>query len=315
MQAPAVLDARAEAVYPGIRVAGIALLLKGYHRSLARRLCENLDLDGAATQTALHGLNWLHPQAARAGWKSGPVPNQARTLLLSDLAAGKSKPPPLEHVNCQTAQDWSVECVKALETAPVVAVNPPKLRLSEMPLSYLEQHCGETIEQISKLWPEAGHELELMVRAIVHVQGGEFKSAAFQGVYGAIFLGERELASMPATLEALVHEAGHHALYLRSAFEMFLTNPADMASHPLRPDPRPVEAAFHAVFVLERMATIFDRWREHEQDVPAQVLSRRDTAVEFFHNAMIVLAEKARWTEAGQHYFDFLMRRKAELKR
>lgn len=112
----------------------------------------------------------------------------------------------------------------------------------------------------------------------------------------------------------ILHEGGHQSLFLHSAFGDLLENPRELASHPLRSDPRPVGGTMHAAHVLGRMAIGFSRWCA-TGTAPAAAHTRRDEIVKNLGVTFAVLNEKARWTPAGAAYYEELRVATAEVLR
>ncbi|WKX73973.1 HEXXH motif-containing putative peptide modification protein [Streptomyces sp. XD-27] len=174
------------------------------------------------------------------------------------------------------------------------------------------EHLEAARETLRRVWPEAALEADLLIRVIVYVQGGAFRSGTLRQTFGAIYLGTSSVESTPAAFEALLHETGHHALYLRNQFETFVTNGDAMVSHPLRPDPRPVAGAVHAAHVLARMAFGLTRW-SREPTAPPEVSERRDDALRRLRGTIEALEPVADWTDRGRLYFDDLLTWEKEL--
>lgn len=151
------------------------------------------------------------------------------------------------------------------------------------------------------LWPEAAAELALLVREVVVVADTDL-TASHDSMFGCIFVGTEMLKTTTDALEALLHEGGHTALYLRSMFCRFLENPDKLASHPLRPDPRPLSGVLHAGFVLSRIVEGLNRWViSLGKDAPerTQATARYLAALQQLEATLAALDENAEWTPDG----------------
>lgn len=105
----------------------------------------------------------------------------------------------------------------------------------------------------------------------------------------------------------LLHECGHHSLFLRTLFARHLQNPRDPASHPLRPDPRPVEGALHAAFALARITVGLRRLRRRFGD-DGSIGGRLRRNVDKLDATLVTLDEVAVWTPIGMRLFEDLER-------
>lgn len=281
-----------------------------YHRALAQRLAGRGGRNGSARAVPKHvdDVMWLHP---RAVWSARipDAPTRAGDGVPSQPAAHTSwaPPPTLEHVTTDNEERWSRWGVDNLADYATRIDAEHRLTLAPAPLGERRSNVDEALEVLRRVWPAAAMEFHFMVRALVHVCGAGFRSATFDEVFGAVFVGESYLGSVPAAFEMVLHEGGHHALFLRNRFEAFVTNGSDMARHPLRNDPRPIAGTVHAAHVLARMATGLARWHD-EPDAPLEVEQRGEQALKDLTATLAVLREKAAWTDAGRTYFAELER-------
>ncbi|GHF63634.1 hypothetical protein GCM10018790_46890 [Kitasatospora xanthocidica] len=318
---------RDEAVRVGMTPDGTMTLVRSYHREVLRRL-EPLLGDGPAP-TCLHpGLVWAatRPAAGDAAGPAagdgrpedpadGPAPDPARTAELVRELSTAGLMPPLRHLTPDgTAADpdwcrWGTGQLQAdiRRTGGTGDADFGTLDPTEG-IATLEA-ARQTLRRV---WPEAALETDLLIRVIVYVRGGAFRSATLRPTFGAVYLGTSSVESPAAAFEALLHETGHHALYLRNFFETYVTNGDVLVSHPLRPDPRPVSGAVHAAHVLARMAHGLARWSA-EPDAPPEAAARRDDALRRLRGTVEALEPAAEWTDRGRAWFDDLLRWEKEL--
>ncbi|MFK8906826.1 aKG-HExxH-type peptide beta-hydroxylase [Streptomyces sp. YS-3] len=225
--------------------------------------------------------------------------------------------PPLEYLapDAPLYPDWCQWGIQQLLTDIQRTRGPDDAADAEFSTPDMKEgvaHLEGARETLRRVWPEAALEMDLLIRVIVYVQGGAFRSGTLRQTFGAIYLGTASIESTPAAFEALLHETGHHALYLRNHFETFVTNGDAMVSHALRPEPRPVAGAVHAAHVLARMTYGLARWAT-EPSAPPEVSERRDQALRRLKETIAALEPVAEWTESGRLYFDDLLKWEQEL--
>lgn len=283
-------------------------LTVAYYQALARRLVHEAErLGWAAPGSADPGdVRWLHPGAvwaARIAARDPALLDGQAVPVRAMLDEGRGPAPVLEHVGAGTAERWVGWGVENLASYAQRIDVDDRLRLAPVPLGDRRRHVDEALAVLADVWPEAAVEFHSYVRSIVHVQGAMFGSASFDEVFGAVFVGDRYLDTVPAAFEMVLHEGGHHALFLRARFEPFVTNGDEMAMHPLRDDPRPISGTLHAAYVLARMATGLARWRDGDPDAPAEVAERAEQCRADLCTTIAVLGDKAAWTDAGRAWF------------
>ncbi|MFD8756169.1 HEXXH motif-containing putative peptide modification protein [Kitasatospora sp. NPDC059577] len=310
-----------EAVRVGMTPDGTAALVRSYHREVVRRLGPLPD--GAPAPACLHpGLVWAADRPATgAGTPGDPAdgpaaaPDPARIAGLLREPATTGLMPPLRHLTPDgTAADpdwcrWGTGQLRA-DIRRTGGTGDADFGTLDPTEGIATLEAARTT--LRRVWPEAALETALLVRVIVHVRGGAFRSATLRPTFGAVYLGTSSVASPAAAFEALLHETGHHALYLRNVFERYVTNGDVLVSHPLRPDPRPVTGAVHAAHVLARMAHGLARWAA-EPGAPPEAAERRDDALRRLRGTIAALEPVAEWTDGGRRYFDDLLRWEKEL--
>ncbi|MGW6917011.1 aKG-HExxH-type peptide beta-hydroxylase [Kitasatospora sp. NPDC054939] len=299
-----------EAVRVGITPAGTMSLVRSYHREILRRL-EPVLPAGPAPACLHPGLVWAATRTPGGGAaEPADVADTVRAL------AGTGLMPPLEHLTpggsaalpdwCRWATDQLLADIRRTGGTGEADFGAPD------PAEGIA-HLEAARAALRRVWPEAALETDLLVRVVVHVRGGAFRSATLRPTFGAVYLGDSSVESTPAAFEALLHETGHHALYLRNFFAAYVTNGDVLISHPLRPDPRPVSGAVHAAHVLARMAYGLTRWAAADPAAPPEVAARRDGALERLRGTVEALEPAAEWTAQGRQWFDDLLRWEKEL--
>lgn len=290
--------------------ATIAKLARGYARSLAERL-DGYGLDPAAGPPQRRAIDWLHPRsvwAARIGTSRPGELEASRAAVASDLARGEDERPWVEHLAAgRDPEPWSEWAVTNLQMH-TGAVDPTiDIRFTAQPLEPIVDRVSEAFGILWRVWPQAAIENHLLVRSHLYVEGGEFQSATFEDVFGAVMVGIAYVDTVPGAFEMLLHEGGHHSLFLRNVYATFVTNGGEMVHHPLRHDPRPIKGAVHAAHSLGRMATGLAQWCAGD-GAPQEAFRRRDNCVANFRTTLAVIGEHACWTPAGEQYFANLMR-------
>ncbi|WFB10579.1 HEXXH motif-containing putative peptide modification protein [Streptomyces sp. LX-29] len=307
---------RDELIRVGMTSTGTASLVRSYQRAVLRRLEPRLP-EG-------HEPSGLHPalvwEATRtsagssAAHASGTTADRERIADLIRGLATAGPMPALEHValGASSCPDWCLQGAEELLSDIQRTTGASDAAFSAPNMTEATAHVEAARETLRRVWPEAALETDLLIRVIVYVQAGAFRSATLRQTFGAVYLGTASVESTPAAFEALLHETGHHALYLRNHFETFVTNGDDMVTHSLRADPRPVAGAVHAAHVLARMTYGLARWAR-ERSAPPEVSERRDSALRRLQGTIAALKPVAEWTDRGRSYFDDLLRWEQEL--
>lgn len=297
---------RDEAIRVGITSTGTMSLVRSHQRAVFGLLEPYLE---EGQPSCLHpGLVWESTQTSAAGVDSERMADLIRSLGTAGLM------PPLEHLalDAPLYPDWCRWGIHQLLTDIQRTRGTDDTVFGTPDTKEGVAHLEGAREVLRRVWPEAALEMDLLIRVIVYVQGGAFRSATLRQTFGAIYLGTASVESTPAAFEALLHETGHHALYLRNHFETFVTNGDALMSHALRPDPRPVAGAVHAAHVLARMTYGLTRWAS-EPTAPPEVSERRDQALQRLQATIAALEPVAEWTERGRLYFDDLLKWEQEL--
>jgi hypothetical protein len=308
---------RAQITSFDIDPAATRQLARIYYGRVAERLWKNRQADGerAGESEPWHEVEGLHPRlvyAARTGEGSDPGFDLAAAVANKDVILSNSIPPPVRHVPDGEVEPWVRESVAALERNVKEVDSTQTLRLSEELAHASRDTVDDAAVILRRVWPEAAEEFATLIRSIIYVEAQGFGSASLQKTFGAIYTSADYVGDAPAAFEMLLHETGHHALYLRNSFARFVTNGSDIATHALRSDARPIAGVMHSTHASARMAVGLARWAR-QPDAPQEVRQRRDAALDAFSQSLDVLDAKAEWTEAGGRYFAELRACEAEL--
>lgn len=310
---------RDEVIRVGMTPTGTVSLIRSYQRAIFKRLGLGLGLPGERTPSCLHpGLVWAatrEPTGSSAAHPAGTVPDREH---IADLVRGQAAGglmPALEHVEAgsPSCPDWCRRGIEELLTDVQRLTGADEAEFGAPDMKEATGHLEAARDTLRRVWPEAALETDLLIRVIVYVRAGPFRSATLRQTFGAIYLGTESVESTAAAFEALLHETGHHALYLRNSFETFVTNGDALMTHPLRPEPRPVAGAVHAAHVLARMTYGLARWAAVEETAPPEIFERRDNALQRLQRTIAALKPVAEWTDRGRLYFEDLLKWEQEL--
>lgn len=166
--------------------------------------------------------------------------------------------------------------------------------------------------RIDSLVPEYFRELQECVTNIFVIRTDCMNAGSSFLTYGVIFLKElQEGQDWSAYFEHVIHESAHHALFaIMACHRLFLEGQSDgKYASPFRSEPRPLDAIYHAAFVLSRLCDALEvaglgafirtyartaRYNhENPKPIPAQ-----------FYDAYGVLMEHARLTRDGRELLE-----------
>jgi hypothetical protein len=162
------------------------------------------------------------------------------------------------------------------------------------------------LDILGSAWPEARAEVSLLADRIILIESNDL-TASHDHMFGVVLAGTDATRTVQSSVEVLLHEIGHHSLFLRVWRRDYLLNPTDMARHPLRPDARPLSGLLQAAYVLARMSMGLSRCvavaatpdRPAFRDMLAIDLEKLSATLD-------ALDEHARWTDIGAELRDEL---------
>lgn len=123
----------------------------------------------------------------------------------------------------------------------------------------------DALQLIDSVWPEAYLESDELIRAIVFVRSNKrFSSTSDPKLFGLLHLDEEyyESRSIAEMATAILHESGHHALFVASARAKIIMDPGRILFSPLRREDRPAIGVVHAAAALYRMISWGKRLEE-----------------------------------------------------
>lgn len=114
---------------------------------------------------------------------------------------------------------------------------------------------------INRVAPELYDEISRMITDIVIIDSTKTNAASTFSAFGVIVLKFLKPHQTWTTyVEHIVHEAAHHLLFaIFSQYEVFAESTDRRFKSPLRSEPRPLDAIFHATFVLCRVIYILKK--------------------------------------------------------
>lgn len=121
---------------------------------------------------------------------------------------------------------------------------------------------SHALQLIAEIWPAARSELDALVRGFTFVETNKrFSSTSDPKIFGLIhidysFYQGRSAAELAT---ALLHETGHHALFVATSAAKLIAEPEKKVFSPLRGEDRPAIGVLHAAVALYRMIT----WGRH----------------------------------------------------
>lgn len=276
----------------------VAHLTGMYHRSIARRLLP----EDVLTSNQV-SIGWLHPRLvwmARVGGSSPARSFDSVESLMSAGAGALDALPDQEHIYRSSSEAWSHWTVESTEAYGQELDPATSLRLADTSADGSMARISQAAARLQRVSAAIAVENVLLIRSFVHVVG-DLNSASFEDAFGAVLVGRDACVSITAAFEMLLHEGGHHSLYLREAFDPFLNNRDALAHHPLRNDERPLRGVMHAAHALARMSLGLSRLCA-DSDAPPDAFVRRDAAIADLEKTLDVLLEKAERTTLGEAY-------------
>jgi len=166
-----------------------------------------------------------------------------------------------------------------------------------------------TIEKIRIVEETSIEELQSYVTEISLMKSEYVNAGSSFTAFGFMYFHTLEKSHDWTTyLEHLIHETAHHHLYaVISSNPIFLPNSETFHSSPLRPEPRPMSAIFHQMFVLARVIRIVSLFQDHYPDEKSlrnirTTYKSNAAGLSFeskFHHAATTLLENAKLTDLG----------------
>lgn len=171
----------------------------------------------------------------------------------------------------------------------------------------------EAVELLNSFWPDAGSLSRALINSLVWFSGARFWSSTEPGGFGAIFVNPQKNWSVLNYVETILHESGHLQLMIKETFGKIMNNPLDLASSPLREDPRPLKAVLHAVFVLTRMSEGLFRLSEINYSNATNAMEMSYLNFKRLQDGIVSLEENAKWTTDGISLFKSIQAKEQEL--
>lgn len=120
----------------------------------------------------------------------------------------------------------------------------------------LKQRVGKAFELIASIWPGAAKEAQALLRGVAFVDSARmFSSTSDPKLFGLLHIDIKYYAdkSVAELATALVHEVGHHALFVATSMDPVIDDPKRILYSPFRGTKRPAIGVLHAAMALARM--------------------------------------------------------------
>lgn len=283
---------------PDIDPGSTARIARAYFRAVATRLPVS---DGSN-----HSCVWLDPETvwlALGVTRERALHERELKHVAAALERGRERPPEARLVSRANAGSHEADTLEAVNSGTRDVVDAPVMRVADDPDGTYAANLHEAIGILRTVWPASAVEFTLLIRQVIVLAGIEF-TGSYERMFGTIMAGDHNLSSVVRAVEMILHETGHHSMFLRESFRNFVDNPDTTVHHPLRPDLRPISGTLHAAFVLWRMYHGFRRWSAScPADIAEQVRDRRADTRARLAATLEVLDENAAWTESGRALF------------
>lgn len=201
---------------------------------------------------------------------------------------------------------WEAPLLREVRATRVEGVAPLHFfPLLETDTSPLHAAAMEALGLIGDVDPDMHAEIMSHVSLIKLFTGRGIEGLSSPKAFGAIWLRIPEAAGeVPWFLEHLVHECSHLHLNALLALDPLLTNPNDLHTAPIRPDPRPLFQVLHGTFVLSRNRRVHRRLVDRHPGLGLEGALRRFE--EQFANGVAVVSESMQPTPRGRQLLDSL---------
>ena len=230
--------------------------------NVASRLGESEALQALSTLPPVTGHVWTDPDCAWLGFKGLVNEDEEfalrvrvrRAMKLLQTYSRQPEPPALGYSNGEPPAEWLEQAIseQTRELWHDTGADP-HLTLGSAVAPEAEQRMQRAVHWMQTLWPEAAEQVGRLVRVIVWVSAPKYWSATAPYAYGAVFINPTERWTVPYFLDTLLHETGHLSLMIKQSIHLFLENPLETATSPLRDDPRTLNGILHAAFSLKRI--------------------------------------------------------------
>lgn len=151
----------------------------------------------------------------------------------------------------------------------------------------LGQKLADALALISQYWPEGAKEIAATIRGFAFVISAKsFSSTSDPKIFGLIHLDQEfyQGRSVAELATALIHETGHHALFIESARVRLINEPGKILYSPLRKENRPAIGVLHASVALYRMISwgkkIMTSCPEEAQRIQSQLVPKYKATME-----------------------------------
>ncbi|MFC7925174.1 aKG-HExxH-type peptide beta-hydroxylase [Microbacterium laevaniformans] len=288
---------------PQVDVRATAQLAQAYARSLGVHAARALGTESNPS------LKWISP---RGVWLSLAVAPERKlseaeeSELEALLTEGAGRPAPTRIVTAEQSTPWDHESAAIISRTTNGGVDESHLAVAPDPDGEYRSTLNAAFDVFRKAWPEGAVEFSTLIRSVIVLRDTEL-TASHDQLFGTVFSGAAYITSVPLAYELLLHECGHHSMFLRVWRNDLVENPGTLVSHPLRHDPRPISGTLHAAYSLWRMWYGMSRWCDRpDLNPPPEAFEIRDRDFQRLHQTLETLRDNAVWTPEGKRLFDNL---------
>ncbi|WP_338757656.1 HEXXH motif-containing putative peptide modification protein [Nocardia vulneris] len=289
---------------PDIQIEDLAMVFARYNAVIARELdtVENLSAEIQAARTMPPEAYWV---ALAVMPKGKPAESEVAAVRngLRRARRRTSRGPEIVAVDNASMEDRHA---LGVISANVYGGESEAAATLARDAGTYRENIAIALRRLQLCWPEAAVEVAVLIDRILLLENTEL-SASHDQLFGIVFVGTEWVSNAVRAMQVLLHECGHHSMFLRTAHVTYLANPEEMTTHPLRPDPRPMFGTLHAAFVLWRMRQGLVRWVEYsgaQRDSEEYQLMCSNG--ENLAACLEVLDAKAEWTEEGRSLYSNL---------
>jgi HEXXH motif-containing protein len=123
----------------------------------------------------------------------------------------------------------------------------------------LKARYDEAMGLLRAVWPAAATEYAQMVKGIAWFESREVENFSDPKMFGVVHLNRKPVLTPAEIAVDVVHECGHHALFIETAVAPLFLDPKAEIYSPLRRQQRPAIGVLHAAVAMGRMLMLAAR--------------------------------------------------------
>lgn len=164
---------------------------------------------------------------------------------------------------------------------------------------------NKALQMIHRYTPLMGCEIDTFMKKIYITSSPQMISGTSFNLFGAIYLGESLLQENDVIMcTSIIHEVAHLYFYALSTIDPLILNDySETYPSPLKADPRPLIAVFHAAFVISRMITFLKQVLKYPKSpLYQEALAEYHKNIVFFEEAYQTVHKNAKLTRMGKRF-------------